>query len=131
MKEFRRLKDKSKIFERDPKMRHIEIAYQQVTTPPPIPYKGCEKRDKCFIVVPIVQGLVLLSTITIIMGVYALYHCFMNITTDTVYCVVLLGMIIPNIIGDAHIASWLINDKNDSRDNLATGVALNLMGILA
>jgi hypothetical protein len=65
------------------------------------------------------------------MGAYALYHCFMNITKETTYCIVLLGMIIPNIIGDAYITSWLIKDNNNSRDSLVSGVALNLMGVVA
>ena len=74
--------------------------------------------------------MIVLATITIIMGAYALYHCLGHIKSDTTYCVVLLGMIIPNMIGDVYITSWLINDNNNSRDSLVSGVALNLMGIV-
>ncbi len=74
--------------------------------------------------------MVTLSTITILMGMYALYHAFTLLFLETTYAVVLLGMIIPNMIGDVYITSWLINDNNNSRDSLVSGVALNLMGIV-
>jgi len=102
-----------------------------VTTPPPIDYKGCEKKDKCFIVVPIWQGMITLSTITILMGIYALYHAFTILLLETTYAVVLLGMIIPNMIGDVYISMWLVKDNNNNRDNLISGCGLNLMGVIA
>ena len=80
---------------------------------------------------PLWQGMIVLSTITLMMGGAALYHCFLNITKETTYCLVLFGMCIPNIIGDAYITSWLIKDNNNSRDSLVSGVALNLMGVIA
>ena len=75
--------------------------------------------------------MIVLATITILMGAYALYHCFAHIKSDTTYCVVLLGMIIPNIIGDVYIIMWLTKDNNYNRDSLVSGVALNLMGVVA
>ena len=40
-------------------------------------------------------------------------------------------MCIPNIIGDVYITMWLIKDNNYNRDSLVSGVALNLMGVVA
>ena len=50
--------------------------------------------------------MVTLSTITILMGAYALYHAFTILFLETTYAVVLLGMIIPNMIGDVQRSKW-------------------------
>lgn len=75
--------------------------------------------------------MVVLSTITLLMGAYAIYHCCTILFEETTYAIVLLGMIIPNIIGDVYIAMWLVKDNNYNRDSLISGCGLNLMGVIA
>ena len=80
---------------------------------------------------PILHGIMALASFSLFMGAWALYRCFSGIGTDTFYCIILFGMIIPNITGAVYIAMWLISDNNNNRDKLVNGAALNLMGVLA
>ena len=67
--------------------------------------------DKCFYVVPLVPGIKILTVVAVILGTIALHTCYTLIYTDPVYAIVLLGMIIPNVIGDYHLVHWIINDN--------------------
>ena len=84
----------------DPRFRHLDIAYHQITSPPKQEYNGFEKRDRCFIIVPIWHGLIMMSLITITIGAYIIYYVCTNITEDPTYCIVLLMMSIPTLMGD-------------------------------
>ena len=85
--------------------------------------------DKCFYVVPLVPGIKILTVIAVILGTIALHTCYTLIYSDPVYAIVLLGMIIPNVIGDYHLVHWIINDNFSTRDMLISGVSLNLIGV--
>ena len=71
-----------------------------------------------------------MSLIAVSLGAYALYHCISIIYTETAYACILLGMIVPNLIGDFYIIHWMIVDNNDTRDSLISGAGLNLIGIV-
>ena len=112
-------------------MKHLRVAYETVTRGDLAEEDGVEGKDKSFYCLSLWNGVVALATFTLIMGLAALWRCFSGIGTDTFYCIILLGMIIPNLTGDVYIAMWLVKDNNYNRDKLVNGAALNLMGILA
>ena len=88
-----------------------------------------EFNDKCFFVVPLVAGIKILTVIAVVLGTIALYTCFTLLSSDPVYAIVLLGMIIPNVIGDYHLVHWMIVDNLHTRDMLISGVSLNFIGV--
>ena len=71
-----------------------------------------------------------MSLIAVLLGAYALYHCISIVYIETTYALVLLGTIIPNLIGDFYIIHWMIVDNNYTRDSLKSGAGLNLVGIV-
>ena len=85
--------------------------------------------DKCFYVVPLVSGIKILTVISIVLGTIALHTCLSLMYSDPVYAIVLLGMIIPNVIGDYHLVNWILADNPNTRDMLISGVSLNLIGV--